>query len=153
MRLCKYGNRPLLPKVSIKHVLSLVETVYFIIVRIREEKAQQCVSFQLQNFFWFIPKFIFWIACIRIKSKNKNKKKSDPIMEITILIPYHFITFSTFCKTLIRLVSHRGFSSVNQKVNIRGQYLLCFFCFIKNSHCDLILSEWSNLNNLLERVN
>ena len=36
-------------------------------------------------------------------------------MEITILIPYHFITFSTFCKTLIRLVSHRGFSSVNQK--------------------------------------
>ena len=62
-------------------------------------------------------------------------------MEITILIPYHFITFSTFCKTLIRLVSHRGFSSVNQKVNIRGQYLLCFFCFIKNSHCDLILSE------------
>ena len=72
MRLCKYGNRPLLPKVSIKHVLSLVETVYFIIVRIREEKAQQCVSFQLQNFFWFIPKFIFWIACIRIKSKNNE---------------------------------------------------------------------------------
>ena len=72
MRLCKYGNRPLLPKVSIKHVLSLVETVYFIIVRIREEKAQQCVSFQLQNFFWFIPKFIFWIACIKIKSKNNE---------------------------------------------------------------------------------
>ena len=72
MRLCKYGNRPLLPKVSIKHVLSLVETVYFIIVRIREEKAQQCVSFQLQNFFWCIPKFIFWIACIRIKSKKNE---------------------------------------------------------------------------------
>ena len=72
MRLCKYGNRPLLPKVSIKHVLSLVETVYFIIVRIREEKAQQCVSFQLQNFFWFIPKFKFWIACLRIKSKNNE---------------------------------------------------------------------------------
>ena len=72
MRLCKYGNRLLLPKVSIKHVLSLVETVYFIIVRIREEKAQQCVSFQLQNFFWCIPKFIFWIACIRIKSKKNE---------------------------------------------------------------------------------
>ena len=72
MRLRKCGNRPLLPKVSIKHVLSQVETVYFIIVRIREEKAQQCVSFQLQNFFWFIPKFIFWIACIKIKSKNNE---------------------------------------------------------------------------------
>ena len=44
--------------------------------------------------------------------------QSDPIEEKTILIPYKLITFSTFCKTLILKVPHRGFSSVNQKVNI-----------------------------------
>ena len=47
-------KRPLLLKFWIKHVLWLIKTVYFIIVRIQGEKAQQCVWFQLENLFGFI---------------------------------------------------------------------------------------------------
>ena len=54
-----------------KHVLWLVETMYFIIVRINGEKPQQCVSFPLQNFFGFIQNS-------NLESLVSEKRKKKP---------------------------------------------------------------------------
>ena len=67
----KYGKRPLLLEVSMKHVLWLVETVYFIIVLIHGEKAHQCVWFQFQYFSEFIQNSNFESYVSEEKKKQR----------------------------------------------------------------------------------
>ena len=68
----KYGKRPLLVKVSMKHVLWLVETVFFIIERIHREEAHQCVWFHSQYFFGFIQNSNFESYVSEKKAKNNE---------------------------------------------------------------------------------
>ena len=68
----KYGKRPLLVKVSMKHALWLVETVFFIIERIHREEAHQCVWFHFQYFFGFIQNSNFESYVSEKKAKNNE---------------------------------------------------------------------------------
>ena len=54
-----------------KHVLWLVETVYFIIVLIHGEKAHQCVWFQFQYFSEFIQNSNFESYVSEEKKKQR----------------------------------------------------------------------------------
>ena len=60
-----------------KHVLWLVETVYFIVVLIHGEKAHQCVWFQFQYFFGFIQNSNFeWYV-----SEKKQKLRATCLQQ------------------------------------------------------------------------